>query len=228
MTAQVTQPAVGLPDRWSTVAAARPRHPAAAAAPSHSGVAAVAPAGVRVTRASSDWFTREPSSSLVKLPECRKYPVSHHLADSSGSAANPMRTVPASAAVATAACRSFPARSRYRMKIIGTSLIPAATPTPAPFQRRRSGWQRSQAMSAISISSIWPCCSETRTGTVQIPTAPTPSTPAQRYIGPQPSWPNVTQRVSTTAVKLAAAISQVSSAQGSSEPTANPSAANGV
>ena len=50
------------------------------------------------------------------------------------------------------------------MKISGTSLIPAARPTPAPFHFRSSLWHRSQAISAISSSSIWPTCTERSTG----------------------------------------------------------------
>ena len=114
------------------------------------------------------------------------------------------------------------------MKISGTSLIPAARPTPAPFHFRSSPWHRSQAISAISSSSIWPTCTERSTGSVHSATADTPSTAAARLRPRQPSCPNVTQTVNTIAARLATVISHFSTAQGSSEPAANPSAANGV
>ena len=53
------------------------------------------------------------------------------------------------------------------MKISGTSLMPAATPMPAPFHHRRSGWNMSHTTSAISTSSIWPRNSVRCTGSVQ-------------------------------------------------------------
>ncbi len=114
------------------------------------------------------------------------------------------------------------------MKISGTSLMPAARPTPAPFHRRWSGWHMSQAMSAISTSSIWPTWTERSTGSVHSATADTVSTAAPRRWPCQPSWPNVTQTVAIIAARLATAISHFSTAQGSSDPAANPSAANGV
>lgn len=73
--------------------------------------------------------------------------------------ANPSSTVNAKPAVAMAACRNFRANSRYGMKMSGTSLMPAAMPTPAPFHQRVvlvSGWHRSQRISAISSRLIWP------------------------------------------------------------------------
>jgi hypothetical protein len=114
------------------------------------------------------------------------------------------------------------------MKIRGTSLIPAATPTPTPFHRLLSGWHRSTAISIISTSSIWPCCSDTSAGSIHSATALSPSTAACRRRPRQPSCPDVTQTVTGTAAKLAAAISHFSSAQGRNEVTANPAAANGV
>ena len=114
------------------------------------------------------------------------------------------------------------------MKISGTSLIPAARPTPTPFQRRSSGWQRSQAISAISTSSIWPTCIERSTGSVHSAAADTARDATERSRPRQPSWPNANQTVAAIAARLATVISHFSTAQGSSEPAAKPSAANGV
>ena len=72
---------------------------------------------------------------------------------------NPAATVAANAAAATAACRNRRVSSRYGMKISGTSLIPAATPTPAPFHQRLarvSGCVRSHMIRAISATFTWP------------------------------------------------------------------------
>ena len=56
------------------------------------------------------------------------------------------------------------------MKTSGTSLMPAAMPTPAPFHHRLrfvSGWHRSHTMRAISARLTWPRYRVRMTGSVQ-------------------------------------------------------------
>ncbi len=114
------------------------------------------------------------------------------------------------------------------MKISGTSLIPAARPTPAPFHLRSSPWPRSQTISAISTSSIWPRCSARCTGSIHSATAVRQSRAAARARPRQPSAPSVNHTVPVSAARLARVISQRSTAQGSSEQAAKTTAANGV
>jgi len=129
------------------------------------------------------------------------------------------------------------------MKISGTSLIPAATPTPAPFHQRRSGWQRSHVISAIKISSTWPRNSVRCTGSSQNTAAPTSNTRLARLgidgaadrsrlaAAPPPGQPTaamVTQTAISVATVLTASELYSSNRSGSSVAAVNTSAANGV
>ena len=89
------------------------------------------------------------------------------------------------------------------MKISGTSLIPAARPTPAPFHLRSSRWHRSQTIRAISTSSIWPRCSARCTGSIHSATAVRASRAAARARPRQPSAPSVNHTVPASAARLA-------------------------
>ncbi len=132
----------------------------------------------RVSRPRSDWLPSQPVNPV--RPPWKNRPPNHHLDESGPWMANPSSTVNANAAVATAACRNLRANSRYGMKTSGTSLMPAAMPTPAPFHHREalvSGWHRSQRMSAISSRLTWPRYSVRTTGSVQN-TAPAASSAA--------------------------------------------------
>jgi hypothetical protein len=221
----VTQSATGRPLRCRTAAAGRPTAATTAAAASQAGLAWATDCPARAIMANRDWFTSDAASPA--LPACRKYPVHHHRVDAPGRNANPATTVPANAAAATAACRSFPQSTRYGMKISGVSLIPAARPMPAPLCHRRSGWHRSQTIRAISSSSIWPSPSPCCTGSVHSTTAVRPSAAVTRARPVRPSAPSVSQMLTASAATLATITSHFSTVQGSSEVTANASAANG-
>jgi len=122
----------------------------------------------RVSRPRSDWLPSQPVNPV--RPPWKNSPPNHHLAESGPWMTNPSRTVNAKAAAAMAACRNLRANSRYGMKMSGTSLMPAAMPTPAPFHQRLalvSGWHRSQRMSAISARLTWPRYRVRTTGSVQ-------------------------------------------------------------
>ena len=84
----------------------------------------------RVMIAGSDWFPSQPTNP-VRLPETNS-PPSQNFLESAGSTAKPSRTVSTNVPDATAAWRNLRVSSRYGMKISGTSLMPAAMPTPAP------------------------------------------------------------------------------------------------
>ena len=98
----------------------------------------------------------------------------------------------------------------------------------APFHQRRSGWHRSHTTSAISTSSTWPRNSARCTGSVQNTSPVSSSVAPARAIGCQPSSRNAIQIVAVSATALTAATSATSAWNGSTEPTANSSAANGV
>jgi hypothetical protein len=92
-------------------------------------------------------------------PPCANSPPNHHLVESAGRITKPSSTVTAKPAAAMAACRNFLGSSRYRMKMSGVSLMPAATPVPKPFHHRLlsvSGWHRSQRIRAIRTRLTWP------------------------------------------------------------------------
>ena len=151
-------PATAWPLRSSSAAAASPMTAVTAAAASHTWSE---PATLPISRAispRSDWLATQPRNP-VRPASLMNSPPNHHLAESAGANANGMTTVAANAAEATAACRNFLVSNRYGMKISGTSLIPAAIPTPAPFHHRLalvSGWHRSHMISAISARFTWP------------------------------------------------------------------------
>src|SRR6202020_640096 len=143
-------PGSGCPARSSTAAQASPATAVTSATASHTGSApATLPASL-VSRARSDWLPSQPTKPV--RPPLKNKPPSHHRAESAGATTKPAATVAANAAPATAAARDP----------LGSSLIPPAPPTPAPFHhrlapdRRVSGWHRSQMISAIRTRLTWP------------------------------------------------------------------------
>jgi hypothetical protein len=110
----------------------------------------------------------------------------------------------------------------------GTSLMPAAMPVIAPFRRRRSGWHKSQTTSAISTSSIWPRNSARCTGSVQNTSPVSSKVAPARAAGCQPSSRNAIHTVAVSANVLTRAAATSTAWNGSTDTTANSSAANGV
>ena len=138
-----------------------PRTTATRAAASQGLVPALMDPANRVMIARSDWLPAQPVNPVL-LPSEKTSPCSHHLDESPGRIANPMRTVARKPATVMAASLNRFVSSRYGTKISGTSLIPAATPVTAPAHQRRfpfavnSTWVRSQMIAAIRIRLTWP------------------------------------------------------------------------
>ncbi len=114
------------------------------------------------------------------------------------------------------------------MKSNGASLIPAAMPMPIPFHRFESGLVRSQTTSSMSSGSIWPRYRARTTGSVHSASALTASAAPIRPAPRRPIAPSVSQAVSGIAARLAMVMIQRSVKNGTSEPPAKTSAANGV
>jgi hypothetical protein len=114
------------------------------------------------------------------------------------------------------------------MKTSGTSLIPAAMPTPMPCHQRRSGWHRSHMTSAISSSSTWPRYMTCSTGAIQNSTAVASSVPPSLVsLSRYPSAPSVTQIVTGSAARLARLQRPMTRCHGSGASTANSRATKG-
>ena len=199
--------------------------PTSAAAASHHGVAAATPPASRESMPSRDWLATNPTKPV--RPARRKTPPSHHWDDAAGSAAQPAVTVTANVARHTAACRHRPVSTRYGRKMSGTSLIPAASPIPAPCHQRRPGWHTSHTTRAMSSTSTWPQCRARCTGSDQNAIAVTAIAAPRRRRPAQPSAPKVSQTASPSASTPAAVITAPRTTQGTRPIAANSRAANG-
>lgn len=92
------------PELYSTTAAASPSSPTTIATASHSAKLPFTLPTSRVSMPRSDWFCWSPTNPV--RPAWKKLPSIHQYLDGPGSTANPMMTVPANTATATAACRN--------------------------------------------------------------------------------------------------------------------------
>ena len=226
VSAQVSQPCTGRPDRCSRAAVISPAAAArpAAAAHHHSPLARLPDCRVNMPR--SDWFARNPTNPV--RPARRKSGPNHHCHEACGSTPKPAPASAPNVSVATAAWWNLRVSTRYGMKSSGTSLRPAAMPMPAPFHQRRSARYRSPATRAISSNSTWPRCRVRCTGSVHSATALSASVPVSLRRPRQPSPPRVSHTASASAARLAPVISQVSVPHGTQAQVTKTIAANGV
>ncbi len=168
VSAAPSRPATWYPARSRIAAQAMPAIPTTTATAIHSVCELAMLPTSRVMRPRSDWLPSQPVNPV--RPPCMNRPPNHHLTESPRCSAKPSSTVNAKAPDAMKACRNLRAKNRYGMKTSGTSLMPAAMPTPAPFHQRLflvSGWHRSHRMSAISTRLTWPRYKVRMTGSVQ-------------------------------------------------------------